>query len=59
MKQRRFSEEQIIGVLKQSEADTPPAQLCRKQGISEGTFYHWKSKYGELEVNDAKRLKAL
>jgi putative transposase len=59
MKQKRFSEEQIIGVLKQHEAGTPITQLCREHGISEGTFYRWKSKYGGLEVAEAKRLKQL
>ena len=59
MKQKRFSEEQIIATLKKSEAGTPTAQLCREVGISEQTFYRWKSKYGGLEVSEAKRLKAL
>ena len=59
MKQKRFNEEQIIGILKQSEAGVPTAQLCRDQGISENTFYRWKSKYGGLEVSEAKRLKQL
>ncbi len=59
MKQGRFSEEQIIGILKQNEAGAPVAQLCREHGISESTLYKWKSKYGGLEVNEAKRLRAL
>lgn len=59
MKQGRFSEEQIIGILKQNEAGAPVTQLCREHGISESTFYKWKSKYGGLEVNEAKRLRAL
>lgn len=59
MKRKRFSEEQIIGVLKESEAGMPTPELCRKHGISEGTFYRWKSKYGGMEVSDAKKLKAL
>lgn len=59
MKRSRFSEEQIIGVLKEQEAGAKVADLCRKHGISETTFYKWKSKYGGLEVSDAKRLKAL
>jgi len=59
MKQKHFTEEQIIGILKQNEAGTTVSQLCREQGISEGTFYRWKSKYGGLEVNEAKRLKQL
>ena len=59
MKQGRFSEEQIIGILKQNEAGAPVPQLCREHGIGESTFYKWKSKYGGLEVNEAKRLRAL
>jgi putative transposase len=59
MKQGRFSEEQIIGILKQNEAGAPVTQLCREHGIGESTFYKWKSKYGGLEVNEAKRLRAL
>ena len=59
MKQGRFSEEQIIGILKQNEAGAAVTQLCREYGIGESTFYKWKSKYGGLEVNEAKRLRAL
>ena len=59
MRQGRFSEEQIIGILKQNEAGAPVPQLCREHGIGESTFYKWKSKYGGLEVNEAKRLRAL
>ena len=59
MKRSRFSEEQIIGVLKEHELGTKTADLCRKHGISEATFYNWKSKYGGLEVSEAKRLRAL
>lgn len=59
MKQGRFSEEQIIGILKQNEAGAQVTQLCREHGIGESTFYKWKSKYGGLEVNEAKRLRAL
>ena len=59
MKQKRFNEEQIIGILKQSEAGVPTTQLCRDYGISENTFYRWKSKFGGMEVNEAKRLKQL
>ncbi len=59
MRQGRFSEEQIIGILKQNEAGVPATQLCRDHGIGESTFYKWKSKYGGLEVNEAKRLRAL
>ncbi len=60
MKRNRFSEEQIIGVLKEAEAGEQPAiAVCRKYGISEQTFYRWKSKYGGMEVSEARRLKAL
>ncbi len=56
---KRHSEEQIIGVLKESEAGMKTAELCRKHGISEGTFYKWKSKFGGMDVSDAKRLRTL
>lgn len=59
MKRSRFSEEQIIGILKEQEAGQKTADVCRRHGVSEGTFYKWKSKYGGLEVSEAKRLKAL
>jgi putative transposase len=59
MKRSRFSEEQIIGVLKEHEAGAKTADLCRKHGISEATFYNWKSRFGGLEVSEARRLKAL
>ncbi len=59
MKRKRFSEEQIIGVLKEHEAGMKTADLCRKHGISEATFYNWKSKYGGLDVSEAKRLRVL
>jgi len=56
---KRHTEEQIIGVLKESEAGAKMADLCRKHGISEGTFYKWKNKFGGMDVSDAKRLRAL
>ena len=59
MKRSRFSEEQIIGILKEHQAGMSPAELCRKHGISDATFYIWRKKYGGMEVSDAKRLKAL
>ena len=59
MKRSGFSEEQIIGVLREHEAGAKAADLCRKHGISEGTLYNWKAKYGGLEVSEAKRLKTL
>jgi putative transposase len=59
MKRSRYTEEQIIGILKEQEAGTPVAELCRKHGMSDATFYSWKSKYGGLEVSEATRLRAL
>ncbi len=59
MKRSRFTEEQIVGILKEQETGQRTADVCRKHGISEGTFYKWKAKYGGLEVSDARRLKAL
>ena len=59
MKRSRFSEEQIIGILKEHQAGLSAAELCRKHGISDATFYNWRSKYGGMEVSEAKRLKAL
>jgi len=57
---KRFSEEQIVSMLREAEAGEMPAkELCRKHGISEQTFYRWKTKYGGMEVSDARRLKAL
>ena len=59
MKRSRFSEEQIIGILKEHQAGATGVDLCRKHGISDATFYKWRSKYGGLEVSDAKKLRAL
>ena len=59
MKKSRFSEEQIIGILKEQESGMKTADVCRRHGVSEATFYKWKSKYGGLQVSEAKRLKAL
>ena len=59
MKASRFSEEQIIGILREQEAGAKTADVCRKHGISSAAFYKWKARYGGLEVSDAKRLKSL
>lgn len=59
MKRSRFTEEQIIGILREQESGQKTADVCRRHGISEATFYKWKSKFGGMEVSDAKRLKAL
>ena len=59
MKRSRFSEEQIIGILREHEAGSPTADVCRKHGVSSATFYKWKAKFGGLDVSDARRLKAL
>ena len=59
MKRSRFMEEQIIAILKEHEAGTTTADLCRKHGISQATFYKWKAKFGGMDVSEAKRLKGL
>jgi putative transposase len=56
---RRFSEEQIIGILKEHEAGVSAKELCRKHGMSDASFYKWKSKFGGMEVSEARRLRAL
>ena len=56
---KRYSEEQIIGFLKEAEAGVPIKELCRRHGFSEASYYLWRSKFGGMEVSDAKRLKAL
>lgn len=59
MKKTRYTEEQVIGAIKEHEAGAKVNDLCRKLGISSGTFYNWRSKYAGLEVNEAKRLREL
>ncbi len=59
MKRSRFSEEQVIAVLKQQESGVPTSDVCREHGISSATFYKWKAKFGGMDVSDARRLKAL
>lgn len=59
MKRSKFTEEQIIGILREQEAGAKTADLCRRHGISIATFYAWKAKFGGMDVSDAKRLKAL
>jgi len=59
MKRKRYTEEQIIRILKEAEAGIPVGDLARKHGIAEGTFYRWKSKFGGMEVSEAKRLREL
>ena len=59
MKSSRFTEEQIIGILREQETGATTADVCRKHGISSATFYKWKARYGGLEVSDSKRLRSL
>jgi putative transposase len=59
MKTKRYSTEQIIGILKEGDAGMPVKDLCRKYGISDATIYNWKSKYGNMSVSEAQRLKEL
>jgi putative transposase len=59
MKRSRFTDEQIIAIVKEQEAGAKTVDVCRKHGISDATFYKWKAKYGGLEVSEAKRLRAL
>jgi putative transposase len=56
---KRFTEEQIIGILKEAESGMKVAEVCRKHGISDATYYNWKSKFGGMSVSEAQRLKAL
>lgn len=59
MRRKRFTEEQIIGVLQEAAAGTPIREVCRRHGIAETTFHRWRGKFGGMQVNDARRLKAL
>ena len=59
MKRNRFTDEQIIGILKEHEAGMPVSELCRKHGVSDASIYNWKAKFGGMEVSEAKRLKTL
>jgi putative transposase len=59
MRKGKYSDEQVIAILREQEAGRPTAEICRKYGVSNATFYKWKSKFGGMQVSDAKRLKAL
>ena len=59
MRRSRFGEEQIIAILREQEAGAATSEVCRRHGISDATFYKWKTKYGGMEVSEAKRLKGL
>jgi putative transposase len=59
LKKSRFTEEQIVGIIKESEAGAKTAELCRKHGISPATFYKWKSKFGGMEVGDVAKMRLL
>lgn len=59
MKRSKFSEEQVVAILREQEAGAKTADVCRRHGISSATFYAWKAKYGGMDVSDARRLKAL
>jgi putative transposase len=59
VRKSRFKEEQIIAILKESEAGVEPGELCRRHGITRGSLYRWKAKYGGMEVSEARRLRAL